>query len=135
MGFGTRLLASLLDAMLFLALLLPLTILIPPYLSVSLLCLLPLLTLYCWTCLGGTPGKLLMGCEMVDARSGQHLSLRQALLRYMAYGLSLLPLGLGFFWIAFDPRKQGLHDRLAGTLVVREDESDLSLAQLQQQLR
>lgn len=121
--------------MLFLALLLPLTILIPPYLSVSLLCLLPLLTLYCWTCLGGTPGKLLMGCEMVDARSGQHLSLRQALLRYMAYGLSLLPLGLGFFWIAFDPRKQGLHDRLAGTLVVREDESDLSLAQLQQQLR
>jgi len=36
------------------------------------------------------------------------------------YFLSGLPLLLGIFWIAFDGRKQGWHDKLAGTVVVRQ---------------
>jgi uncharacterized RDD family membrane protein YckC len=31
----------------------------------------------------------------------------------------MLPLMIGFIWVAFDPRKQGWHDKLAGTVVVR----------------
>ncbi len=37
----------------------------------------------------------------------------------LSYILCLLPLGLGFVWAAFDPKKQGRHDKLAGTAVVR----------------
>jgi len=46
-------------------------------------------------------------------------SLGQAIGRYLAYFVSALVLGLGFIWIAFDTRKQGWHDKLAGTVVVR----------------
>jgi uncharacterized RDD family membrane protein YckC len=28
-------------------------------------------------------------------------------------------LGLGLIWVAFDPKKQGWHDKLAGTVVIR----------------
>jgi uncharacterized RDD family membrane protein YckC len=31
---------------------------------------------------------------------------------------------LGFIWVAFDKRKQGWHDKIAGTVVIREDGSD-----------
>ncbi|MHB1950737.1 MAG: RDD family protein [Acidiferrobacteraceae bacterium] len=71
-----------------------------------------------WVTVLGTPGKLLLRCRVVDARSGKRLSIRQAIVRNLAYVLSLLPLGLGFLWIAWDPRKQGFHDKLAGSIVI-----------------
>ena len=71
-----------------------------------------------WLARQATPGKMVVGATIVDAASGGPLSPRQSLLRYLGYYLSLLPLGLGFFWIAWDDRKQGWHDKLAGTLVV-----------------
>jgi len=48
--------------------------------------------------------------------------------RYFGYYVSGLILALGFIWIAFDKRKQGWHDKLAGTLVIREgdDQEDSS---------
>jgi uncharacterized RDD family membrane protein YckC len=72
-----------------------------------------------WLKLQATPGKMLLSAKVVDARSGGTLSLGQAIGRYLAYLVSIIPLGLGFLWIAFDSRKQGWHDKLAGTLVVR----------------
>lgn len=39
--------------------------------------------------------------------------------RYLGYFVSMLFLGLGCIWVAFDSRKQGWHDKLAGTVVVR----------------
>jgi len=39
--------------------------------------------------------------------------------RYIGYFVSVIPFGLGFIWIAFDSKKQGFHDKLAGTVVVR----------------
>ncbi len=39
--------------------------------------------------------------------------------RYLGYFASTIPLCLGFLWIAFDKRKQGWHDKLAGTVVIR----------------
>ena len=80
------------------------------------------ITLICWVKLMGTPGKLLLGCQVVDADTLQPVTMGQAVLRYVGYFVSLLPLGLGFFWIAWDKRKQGFHDKMANTLVIREDE-------------
>lgn len=90
-----------------------------------------IITIGMWLRFGATPGKFLFGCRVVDAQTRGSLSLRQALMRYVGYVLSLLPLGLGFIWIAIDKRRQGFHDKLANTVVVIEDEAGLSLDQLQ----
>ena len=72
-----------------------------------------------WHFRGATPGKSVFGLMVVDARSGTVPGFGQSLGRYLAYFVSALPLALGFLWIAFDSRKQGWHDKLAGTVVVR----------------
>jgi uncharacterized RDD family membrane protein YckC len=73
-----------------------------------------------WVSRSATPGKMAIGAEIVDARSGGKPTTGQFVGRYFAYYISLLPLFLGFLWIAFDRRKQGWHDKLAGTVVVRK---------------
>ena len=72
-----------------------------------------------WVKLQATPGKMAVSLKVVDARTGNSLSVAQAIGRYFAYFLSALPFGLGFIWIAFDSKKQGWHDKLAGTVVIR----------------
>lgn len=71
-----------------------------------------------WNVMSTTPGKLLMGCHIVDADTLQPISRKQAIIRLGGYFVSALPLYLGFVWAARDKRKQGLHDKLAKTLVV-----------------
>jgi uncharacterized RDD family membrane protein YckC len=73
-----------------------------------------------WTYRAATPGKMLLGTRIVDARTGGRITASQSLVRYLAYVVALLPLGLGFLWVLIDPRGQGWHDKLAGTVVVRE---------------
>lgn len=72
-----------------------------------------------WRYRQATPGKLVIGARIVDANSGAPPTLRQDVIRYLAYFLSTFFFCLGFLWIAFDARKQGWHDKLAGTVVVR----------------
>ena len=85
---------------------------------------------------GATPGKMLMDCVVVDAKTFQPVTLKQSIVRTLGYIFSILPLYLPFLWIAFDKRKQGLHDKLAGTVVLlrAEDYSDISLDSLKQVL-
>lgn len=90
----------------------------PPGQAVQFL-LLGALTVWLWRRFAATPGKLALHLVIADAASLGPASLRQLSLRYLAYLVSMLPLGLGFLWIAFDPRKQGWHDKLAGTVVLR----------------
>lgn len=78
-----------------------------------------LLVIGFWVAKEATPGKMLVHAKIVDAKTGNHPSTGQYVGRYFAYMLSALPFGLGFLWVAFDPRKQGWHDKLAGTVVVR----------------
>lgn len=73
-----------------------------------------------WIYRSATPGKLAVGARILDAQSGQRPKSRQLVIRYLAYYVSAIPLMLGFIWVAFDPRKQGWHDKLAGTVVVRD---------------
>jgi len=72
-----------------------------------------------WKYKSATPGKMVVGARIVDAKTGGKPSNGQFLIRYFAYLVSTLPLGLGFLWIAFDRRKQAWHDKLAGTVVIR----------------
>ena len=65
-----------------------------------------------------TVGKMALGIK-VCAESGERLSFANATGRYFAKIISAIILFIGFIMIAFDSRKQGLHDKIAGTLVVR----------------
>jgi uncharacterized RDD family membrane protein YckC len=75
------------------------------------------ITVWFWLIYRATPGKLLTGIEVVDARTGSTMSMGQAIGRYFAYVIAVLPLGLGLIWVAFDKHKQGWHDKLARTHV------------------
>jgi uncharacterized RDD family membrane protein YckC len=72
-----------------------------------------------WGRFGATPGKCLLELRVVDARTGGRPGYMRAFIRYVGYFVSFLTLGLGFVWIVFDRRRQGLHDKLAGTRVIR----------------
>ena len=72
-----------------------------------------------WLYRRATPGKMAISATVVDATTGAAITPNQALIRYVGYFVATLPLGLGLIWVAFDPRKQGWHDKMAGTVVVR----------------
>jgi uncharacterized RDD family membrane protein YckC len=72
-----------------------------------------------WVYRQATPGKIAISARIVDAATGGKPSTRQLVGRYFGYYVSIIPLMIGILWVAFDPRKQGWHDKLAGTVVVR----------------
>lgn len=72
-----------------------------------------------WVKKGATPGKMLFGLQVRDAKTGQFISVPRALLRYFSYLISYLILCLGFIWAGFDKKKQGWHDKIAKTVVVK----------------
>jgi uncharacterized RDD family membrane protein YckC len=74
-----------------------------------------------WIYRQATPGKIVIGARIVDARTGEPPSTGQLIGRYLGYYVSMLPLCLGLLWVAFDARKQGWHDKLASTVVVRDN--------------
>lgn len=76
-------------------------------------------TILFWRYKEATPGKMMLSLRIVDAETGEAPSVAQAVGRYFAYFISMIVLFLGFVWIGIDPRKQGWHDKLAGTVVVR----------------
>lgn len=98
--------------------------------------LVAVISIIMWVRYLGTPGKLLLGCHVLDARTLKPVTYKQSLLRYVGYIVSFVPFGLGFVWIAWDARKQGFHDKIAKTVVLWEsgvetdDEADKSLEQL-----
>ena len=76
------------------------------------------LMLFCWTHWGMTLGKLLFGIKIVD-RNGANLTLEKSVIRLVGYLLCSLPFSLGFLWVAFDKKKQGIHDKMAESFVVK----------------
>ncbi len=73
-----------------------------------------------WIYRQATPGKMAVSARIVDAETGNAPTTKQLIVRYLGYYVSLIPLGLGFLWVAFDSRKQGWHDKIAGTIVVKQ---------------
>jgi uncharacterized RDD family membrane protein YckC len=76
-------------------------------------------TLLFWYFRSATPGKLLIGARIVDAKSGDKPTTAQLVVRYLGYFVSTIPFCLGLLWVALDARKQGWHDKLARTVVIR----------------
>ena len=72
-----------------------------------------------WNYYQATPGKMIFKAKIVDEKTGGKPSLGQLIIRYLGCFISLGPLGLGYFWVAFDKKKQGFHDKLANTVVVQ----------------
>ena len=75
-----------------------------------------------WKFRNATPGKMAIAAKIVDAGTGKAPSDGKLLVRFLGYFVSILTLGIGFLWIAIDRRKQGLHDKIANTLVVHDDD-------------
>ena len=67
---------------------------------------------------GQTFGKMVFGVRVVD-RAGRPVTASVALVRALGYLVSVLPFGLGVVWMFFDAERRALHDRLAGTRVLR----------------
>ncbi len=132
-GFWIRVGAALIDSVLVFAIVFPLLIAIYgwSYLSDStgffagpadflISCVLPAVAVIAfWLSRQATPGKMVLSLRVVDAKTGDTLSVGQSIGRYLGYYVSMIPLCLGLIWVAFDSRKQGWHDKLAGTVVIR----------------
>lgn len=72
-----------------------------------------------WILKQATPGKMVLSLRVVDADTGKTISIGQGIRRYLGYVVATLPLGVGLLWVGFDKRKQGWHDKMAHTVVVR----------------
>ena len=132
-GFWVRVIASLIDTVLMLLVVTPLLAVVygPGYLDMTIGAVpgtpdlliswvLPALAVIAfWVARQATPGKMLFSARIVDARTGREPSAGQCIGRYLGYFLSSAVFCLGFLWVAIDRRKQGWHDKLAGTVVVR----------------
>lgn len=71
---------------------------------------------------GATPGKKLFKIRIYDRATLGRISRRQAWIRFLGYGVSYLPIVLGYVLAAIHPEKRALHDLLAGTVVLRRSE-------------
>jgi len=131
-GFWPRVGAAIVDSILILLVLTPLILMFfgPAYFieaqgapaSIVFLIewLLPALAVLAfWITRQATPGKMLIGAKIVDAVTGEKPIPGQLVLRYIGYYVAMLPLFVGIIWVAFHRRKQGWHDKLARTVVVR----------------
>ena len=91
-----------------------------------------LFPLYYWLMIGSskraTIGKILCGLEVVKPHDGAGLSKLNALGRTLAYYINLLLFSLPFLVVAFTAKKQGLHDMIAKSVVVRTGRSRFWLA-------
>ncbi|WGV97924.1 RDD family protein [Vibrio sp. YMD68] len=76
-------------------------------------------TVLFWVYRSATPGKIALKLQVVNADTGLPLTPGKSVLRYVAYYVSIIPLCLGFIWVAFSSKKQGWHDLIAKTVVVR----------------
>jgi len=70
-----------------------------------------------WSTAGQTPGMRLMRLRVTTQR-GVHPGVRRSMLRLVGLGLAIAPLFLGFVPVLVDARRRGLHDFLAGTVVL-----------------
>jgi uncharacterized RDD family membrane protein YckC len=74
--------------------------------------------IYFWGTSGSTPGMRLFRLRVVDAVSGGPIGFSRATIRWLMTLVNTWACYIGWIWVAFDPRKQGWHDKVANTVVV-----------------
>ena len=67
---------------------------------------------------GQTVGDKLLNLRVIKT-DGTDLTIVQAFIRYVGLVVSFIVIFIGVIWVAFDPNKQGWHDKIAGTYVVK----------------
>jgi uncharacterized RDD family membrane protein YckC len=77
---------------------------------------------YFWSNSSVWPGQTI-GMKLLNLRvikiDGSDLHIGGALLRYVGLLISVIVILIGLIWVGFDPNKQGWHDKIAGTYVVK----------------
>ncbi|TMC62373.1 MAG: RDD family protein [Chloroflexota bacterium] len=77
---------------------------------------------YFWSASSPWPGQT-VGDKLLNLRvirtDGSDLTIVQAFIRYVGLFISFIVIFIGVIWVAFDPNKQGWHDKIAGTYVVK----------------
>lgn len=81
-----------------------------------------------WCTTGQTPGDRVLRIRVCRADDGAVLRPARALLRLVALTLAAIPLFAGFLPILVDDRRRGLHDMLAGTVVVDSPDEPVVVA-------
>ena len=119
MGFWIRFLASLIDSVILFIVALILGA-ITAGASAYIQLIINILYYVLFTGLRGqTPGKMVVGIQVLT-REGEVPGIGRAILReVIGKFVSGIVLLLGYIWVAFDPNKQGWHDKIAGTYVIR----------------
>lgn len=78
--------------------------------------------IYFWSASGPWPGQT-VGMKVLNLRvvrtDGANLDFVQGLVRYVGLIIASIPIGLGLAWVGWDPNKQGWHDKIASTYVVK----------------
>jgi uncharacterized RDD family membrane protein YckC len=133
-GFWIRVAASLIDTLLFSIVIYPIIFMVygaeyftqndPAVvyspLSIFLSYILPIVVILTfWKKSQATPGKMLLSLKILDAETGSVVPMPRLVVRYVGYFVSAIVLLLGYIWVGFDAKKQGWHDKMAGTVVVR----------------
>ena len=72
-----------------------------------------------WAWRGQTVGMMPFNMQVVGVADGKKIDVMRGLLRYVGFIIAALPLFIGLIWAAFDARKQGWHDKIASTVVIR----------------
>jgi len=75
-------------------------------------------TLFCYLLNGQTPGKFLLRIKVIQL-DGRKLTIWNSFGRYGGYAASIVTGLSGFLQILWDPNRQGLHDKVASTVVIK----------------
>lgn len=119
-GFWTRLWAFIIDVIIINIISFVIGLLAFFLIGKIFLILIPIVyTIWFWKIHGQTPGKMLLGIKILRL-DGSPLGVGGAISRYIGYIISTIIAYIGFIVIAFHPKKQGLHDLIAQTIVVED---------------
>ena len=86
----------------------------------------PIYFMFFWILAGQTVGQFALGIRVVRL-NGRRMTLLSGIRRLLGYMVCFLSVGIGFLWVLIDDRRQGWHDKIAGTCVIyaweaRQDE-------------
>jgi uncharacterized RDD family membrane protein YckC len=75
--------------------------------------------IYFWGTSGATLGMRLLHLRIVDADTGAPIGIARAVVRFLMSIVNTWACYIGWIWVAFDPRKQGWHDKVANSVVLQ----------------
>ncbi len=71
-----------------------------------------------WYYLGGSIGQILFGLRIANDKDGSSMSFAQIIKRFFCSIINVLTFMIGFLYSLFDKKKQSIHDKIVGTIIV-----------------